>query len=143
MKRIVIFCLLLTVFSGAFAQKSISPDIRLTAVYSQEFLDNLLVENPDQLRYLNWYLDNSYRIIEAGVDKCALMQPLVSFNPLTKTEGDAVSSIDEESFNVYLYSVELQYDKKTYYRIGSTGFAVEFESLKKLAEKYNNYNNEN
>ncbi len=123
MKRIVIFCLLLTLFSGVFAQKSINADTRLTAVYSQEFLDNLLAENPDQLRYLNWYLDNSYRIIQPGIEKCSFMQPLVSLDPLTKTVGTEVSSIDEESFNVFMYSVELQYDKKAYYRIGNTGFA--------------------
>jgi hypothetical protein len=106
-----------------FAQKSINADTRLTAVYSQEFLDNLLAENPDQLRYLNWYLDNSYRIIQPGIEKCSFMQPLVSLDPLTKTVGTEVSSIDEESFNVFMYSVELQYDKKAYYRIGNTGFA--------------------
>jgi hypothetical protein len=141
MKQFLLLLLFVAICYSTLVAQTVDP--RLYSVFSEEYLEDITVNNPNELKYLNWYLDNSYRIIEVGAEKCSSMQPLLSYDPITKTIGEEVSSFDEENFNVYMYNVEIQYAKNTYYRIGNTGFAIEFESLKKLTEKYNNYNNEN
>lgn len=144
MKNIIFLCVFFATTSGfLMSQNDITPDSRLNAVYNQNYLDNLLLDNSNQLKYLNWYLDNSYKIVEVGLEKSEQMPYLVNYDPLTKTTGTSVNHIDEETFNIFLYNCENKYDQKTYYRIGNTGYAVEVESLRKLAEKYNKYNNEN
>lgn len=141
MKHFLLILLFATLFYSTSVAQTV--DSRLYSVFSEEYLEDITVNHPNELKYLNWYLDNSYRIVDLGAEKCSLMIPLISYDPITKTAGLEVSSIDVETFNVFLYSVELQYDRKTYYRIGNTGIAVEFESLKKLSNNFNNYNNEN
>lgn len=144
MKKIFLLCVLLTLASGfLMSQNDITADSRLNDVYSQNELDHLLLENPNQVKYLNWYLDNSYQIVEVGIEKSEQMGYLKSVDPLTKATGAVVNYIDEETFNILLFNCENQYDKKTYYRIGNTGYAVEIESLKNLAINYNKYNYEN
>ncbi len=126
-----------------FSQSNVTPDSRLSAVYSADYLNNLSVNNQKELQYLNWYLDNSYRIVEAGADKCSAMPYLEMIDPATKIITGNAESVDEGNFNILLYSFERQYDKKTYYRIGDTGYAIVFESYKKLAENFNIYQDEN
>jgi len=144
MKRIfLILSLIATVSSTLMGQGAPDADTRLYARYTTEYIDNLKLNNPQQLEYLNWYLDNSYEIVFASLEKCQQMPFLKSFNPETKEVVDNVSEIDEGNFNVLLYDYERKFDKKTYYRIGNTGYAIVFESYKKLSENFNTYQNEN
>jgi hypothetical protein len=144
MKNLISILSFITIFSlQAFSQSVITPDSRLSAAYTSEYLTSLNNTQPQELQYLNWYLDNSYTIVEAGIEKCSQMPALKSFDPNTKTIGENVESIDEGNFNILLYSFERKYDKNSYYRIGDTGYAIVFESHKKLAENFNKYQNEN
>ncbi len=144
MKKIfILLSSLVVMVQFAYSQYIPTPDTRLTAVYSQDYLNDLTAGGPQELVYLNWYLDNSYKVVYAGMEKCELMPYLESFDPTTKTITGNVESIDEGNFNILLYSFERQYSKKTYYRIGNTGYAIEFESHKKLAENFKRYQDEN
>ncbi len=144
MKIVILFLAISTVFAThLFAQQSIVADARLSDVYSQDYLNDLEQNNPQEIEYLNWYLDNSYQIVYAGVEKCEQMPCLKHLNTETKLPGEIVNSINEEDFNILLYSFERGYDKKTHYRIGNTGYAIVFESHLKLAENFNTYKNEN
>lgn len=144
MKFLLLSLAISTVFAThVWSQQDITADSRLSVVYDQNYLNNLRQNNPKDLEYLNWYLDNSYSIVYAGLEKCAQMPYLKHLNLETKSIEDNVISIDPEDFNIFLYSFERQYDKKSHYRIGDTGYAIVFESHKKLAENFNNYQNEN
>jgi len=144
MKIVILLLAISTVFAThSMSQQIINVDSRLSVVYDQDYINDLLQNNPQELEYLNWYLDNSYVIVFAGQDKCAQMPYLKYINPEDKSIGENVMSIDEENFNIFLYSFERQYDKKSHYRIGDTGYAVIFESHLKLAENFNKYQNEN
>ncbi len=126
--------------SAIYAQTA---DTRLRVIYSEEYLTETAQNNPNELKYLNWYLDNSYSIVEIGAEKCASMPFLRSFDPATKSIGENVENLDVENLNILLYSFERQYNKQTCYRIGDTGYAIIFESYKKLAENFNIYQDEN
>jgi len=114
-------------------------DPRLLTVYSESYLEDISENHPNELKYLNWYLDNSFSIIEPGVEKCQYLPCLQLIDPETKQICGNVESIDVQNFNIYFYSFERFYDKKSVYRIGSTGYAIAFDSQKKVAQNYNKY----
>ena len=144
MKIVILFFAISTVFAThVWSQQNIVADSRLSEIYDQDYLNNLEQNNPQNLEYLNWYLDNSYKIVYAGIDKCKQMPYLKHLNIETKLPGENVSSINEENFNILIYSFEREYDKISHYRIGDTGYAIVFESHIKLAENFNKYQNEN
>jgi len=143
MKKITLLFSLLCLFTLIAGAQSIHVDSRLDAVYSEDYIDNLVENNPQKVKYLNWCLDNSYTIVYAGVDKCEQMPYLKHFDPVNKIVGENVENIDETNFNIFMYQFERQFDKKTYYRIGNTGKAIIFESNSKLTKNFNNYSNEN
>lgn len=140
-----IFVILGILFVGVMYSQAqtAAPDARLDAVYSEEYLQDLSANNPEKLEYMNWYLDNSYSIVDAGLEKCQQMEYLKHFDPINKIVGDNVEDIDEVSFNIYKFHFERQYDKKSYYRIGNSGKALVLDSYKSLAKKFNIYADEN
>jgi sporulation-control protein spo0M len=140
MKKLV-FLISFVLISGLYlsAQNKSNIDSRLNTVYSMEYLNDLLETNPQELRFLNWSLDNSFTIMEMGPEKTEHLLPLQYFNPETKAICGTVESFDIENINIYLYSFERKYDKSVTFRIGSTGYAIIFLSEKTLAENFNKY----
>ena len=143
MKKIVTLFVLFVLTTTALLSQTQYVDIRLSAVYSEEYLDNLQIDNPQKIDYLNWLLDNSYTIVDAGLDKCEQMPYLVHFDPVNKILGDNVETVNPEDFNIFMYSFERKYDKIVYYRIGDTGQAIVFESYTQLTANFKNYQDEN
>ena len=138
MRKIILISFVMLCFGFSKAQTSTTPDPRLLDVYSQEYLD----ANQDRIAYLNWFLDNSYKIMYTGIEKAESLEFLYEINPVTKEKTQAVS-INEEEFNPLLYEYENHYDKSAIYRVGNTGYIVIFDSLKTLTKNYNQYKNEN
>lgn len=64
-----LFILFMFSFFGLFAQNKsdTQPDIRLLEVYPAEKLDYLQNNNPVEIVFLNFKLDNSYLIEEASM----------------------------------------------------------------------------
>lgn len=144
MKNILLIFAIISLLSySGFSQSTVTSDIRLSAVYSAEHIADLEINQPQEVEYLNWYLDNSYKIMEVGLEKSSTMEYLKNFDPATKTIGENVEDVDQLNFNIFLYFFERQYDRSTYYRIGNTGYAIRIDSHKKLVENFKNYQNEN
>jgi hypothetical protein len=137
MKKVfLVLSLISALCSVSFAQ---SIDPRLQTVFSEEYLQDIAVNHPNELRYLNWYLDNSFTIIEVLPEKTGGLTPLKYIDSETKAICGTVESFNVENINIYQYSFERKYDCATTYLIGSTGYAIVFDSEKKLAENYNLY----
>ncbi len=143
MKKIVLTFSLIFMTVVILCAQSTHVDSRLDAVYSEDYINNLIENNPQQLKYLNWYLDNSYTIVTVGLEKSEYMPYLKHLDPLNKIVGENVESIDQEDFNIFMYQFDRGYDKKAYYRIGNTGTAIVLESKLKLAKNFNTYSDEN
>lgn len=139
MKKIILFISFIFVITVFVNAQSKYIDSRLYVAYSEEFLNEISINNPNELKFLNWSLDNSFTIIEMGVEKCENLPYLRYMDVETKTIGGDVESIDVENFNIYLYSFERKHDKASTYRIGSEGYAIVFLSEKKVVENYNKY----
>ena len=122
------------------AQNNIEPDKRLNSKYSQEYLTNLIHNNPETLEYLNFCLDHSYYIITDDNHKLGDCQPLVPIDNSTKQIADNyLVSGDITKFNYLDYKFEISYNERSFYRIGNTDNIVVFYSSKEMAEKFNNY----
>ena len=142
MKKIAFIIVILTAFVVSAMSQTQFVDIRLSAVYSQEDLDNLEENNPQKLDFMNWSLDNSYTIVDAGYEKCLQMPYLKHFDPVNKIIGANVENLSEEDLNIYMFLFERQYDKKAHYRIGDTGKAIVFKSHTELSKNFKIYQDE-
>jgi hypothetical protein len=71
-KRLLLFGVLLFTLNS-FAQIS---DPKLSAVYSPEQLNNLKNTMPGSIDYLNYYVNNSYRIVDFPTEKAIEHQML-------------------------------------------------------------------
>lgn len=137
MKKILFLIGFISYVSIAAMAQSVSPDPRLDAVYSEEYLQELVSFYPQDLAYKNWCLDNSYTIVQLPIEKCQKMPYLKHFDPVNKIIGDNVEDVDEGNFNVYKYYFERQYDRSVYYRIGNSGKAIAFDSFLNLTKEFN------
>ncbi|MDY0141340.1 MAG: hypothetical protein RBR97_05550 [Bacteroidales bacterium] len=143
MKKITLLIGLIYCVSVFALAQSITPDPRLEAVYSEEYLQDLANNYPNDLMYKNWYLDNSYTILQVDMEKCEQMPFLKHLDPVNKIVGNNVEHVNEENFNIYMYHIEQQYDRGVSYRIGNSGKALILDSGLNLAKKFNKYIDEN
>lgn len=143
--RYIANCLLLLVVFLSFslniiAQNQIKPDERLFVKYSQDYISGMLKNNPENLDYLNYCLDNSCYFITDESDKFKDCSKLTLFDNQTKSSiQNVVESIDKSNFNILNFDLKLSYNQKTPYRIGNTNEIVVFYSLKEMADRYNKF----
>ena len=135
----VLFVFVLLCFSNKInAQNETKPDERLYVKYSQNYISNLLENNPEMINYLNFTLDNSCYFVSDGSDKFVASQQLKLFDNNLKTLIDIpVNSVNKSEFNVLKYDIQLNYTQRTTYRIGNTNEVVVFYSLKEMADRFN------
>ncbi|MDR2010486.1 MAG: hypothetical protein LBQ22_08385 [Bacteroidales bacterium] len=139
MKNLSIISILLFFSILSFSQ-SIEIDHRLEQFYGEEYLQELSGTKPEDIKYLNWYLDNSYSVNEnINIEKYELLPYLKHFDLSAKTEGEIVEDIDLNNFNILFYSIERYYDKPAAYRIGNSGKIIYFDSVKDITAKYNKF----
>ncbi|MBI4645632.1 MAG: hypothetical protein HY738_03300 [Bacteroidia bacterium] len=139
MKKNILFsaCFMIVSAISCFSQNnaSIEPDKKLSAKYSQEFIDNLMINNPEIIEYLNFFVNNSYYFID-------MPEKQISYNILKKldiktgniTEAP-VSTEDIEKFNIYQYNYQVLPDKRNYYKAGETGKILIVLSEKEISQK--------
>ncbi len=142
-KNIVVFCFLSCLGIVGFSQ-TVQIDPRLDAVYSEDYLDFLAENNSQKLDYMNWCLDNSYKIVEMSPDKYIHLPYLKYYDPINKLVGDEVVDIYEsDQFNIHMFSFVRDKNIHVMYRIGDTGKVIIFESKTKLLKYFKKYQNEN
>ena len=140
--------LALSIFTlSSFTNISDTPDSRLFDVYSTEFLNNLSNNQPGAISFLNFQLDNSYRVMDFAEKANGLDYPNLSsvqYKEKLKTESknsDCLSDFNSNSLNVLKYQFNIQVDKRTYYRVDGTNNFLVFYSSKELRKKFNNQDN--
>lgn len=126
------FSLLVIFSTTAFSQQTI--DNRLLAKYDQAGLQKMQQDNPDQLDFLNYYVEHAGYIVDMPA-KPIQYTDLVRLNDNSK----AISSNELTNFNPYLYNCKNLQDKNSYYKIGNTGKLLIMVAMKNLQTQYNNY----
>lgn len=142
-----VFWLLVTLFWGFFiqsagAQSSLSdtPDARLYEAFGTERVNFLQQNNPDLIRYYNFYLDNAFVLVQhpaekvsGNVNACPL---LVLNNPALKADVPDMKK-GTKSINILKYGHQIANDRSTTYRLDDSGIVIVFLSAQELTAKYN------
>lgn len=145
MKKIILLLSLILMGFGAFSQVS-SFDSRLYARFSEEDLLEIQRNNPVDIEYKNWFVENAFVIKEIENPESSNYPKLKYFDKETKLDGAEVNEYNPETFNVMECSYELLAKSSNVYRLGNTGKIIVFysrEDLIKLFNEYRRAHNEN
>ncbi len=123
--------------SNAQHSKTINIDERLFSRYDADYLNDMQINNPQELDYLNFILDNGYKISDLPGDKLGGIQQLYKLHPITgKAIKQALKNFDYENINIFEYDFEFPKSGIRYYRIGTDYKLITFFSEKKLRKDY-------
>ena len=118
------------------AQKSSNGiDQRLNAKYSVEYLNNLKSQDPAALDYLNYFVENVYRIIDMP-DKQIVCLDLMRVDV---ANNQPITLAEMKNFNFYNYNCTILPDKRMFYKIKNTGKLLIIVSEKDLKDSFSNY----
>ena len=138
MKKIILLSMLVVSGITAFSQ-TLPIDSRLYAKYSEEDLLDMQQNRPQDLEYLNWFVENSYVIKEVADPEVLNYPKLKYMDRETKMEGSEVTDFDAENFNIMEYGFEIAAKSSNVYKIGDTGKLLVFYSSDDLTKLYNEY----
>lgn len=130
--RVIVSIFLLVSTCIAFSQSNtVKINPKLYEKYTAEFLEDLSKENPGQIAYLNFYVENACYIIDMPEKpiKCVLLE---------KKSEDPVTAADLEDFNLYEFNVLTKENERRYYKAGNTGKLIVVRSNKEIRRMFEN-----
>ncbi len=116
---------------NSFDLQSVKPDSRLVDAFDLSFVNRIQKENPALVLYYNFYLDSAYYISVLPADKNEFLSNLKSI--------DVDDNIETSEINILMYKLDLNFEQRSYYRIGNSDRVMIFYSGKELNEKFNDY----
>ena len=133
--------LMVAVLTGVavFSQQLVPIDDRLRAKYSDEDLLEIQRNNPADIEYLNWFLDNAFVVKEIRNPESTDIQKLRYLDKETKMAGAEVSEYNPETFNVMECKITILQNSSNSYKIGNTGKVLVFPSREDLTRLFNEY----
>lgn len=138
MKKIILLLSLILMGIGAFSQAS-QIDSRLYAKYSEEDLLEIQSNNPTDIEYMNWFVENAYVIKEIANPETSAFPKLRYMDKETKMAGSEATYFNAETFNVMEYDFEIAAKSSNAYLIGNTGKVLVFYSSDDLTKLFNEY----
>jgi len=141
MKKILfLFCLVNVI--NTFAQDILEIDDRLLFRFTQSQLDDIAFENPNQIKYLNFYLNNSYYFQDAGIiPDQKLLDYQDIFQYLSLPSGYQLQEpLNKDNFNILMFNVPFFENKSTAYLFGNSNLLIVLRSKKTINEMFNENN---
>ena len=141
MKKILfLFCLVKVLNTSA--QDLLEIDDRLLFRFSQSQLDDIASVNPNQIKYLNFYLNNSYYFRDAGnIPDQKLQDYQDVFQHLSLPSGYQLEEpINKDNFNILMFNVPFFENKSTAYLFGESNLLLVLRSKKVINEMFNENN---
>lgn len=124
------------IFLSLASFTGIKPDPRILDYLGQEKLDITIQNNPELIRYYNFFLENSYLVSEVPQNKLdennfpTLKLPLIN------------GKVDTKKLNVLILDIERKYDERSYFKVKDSKEIFIMLSEKEFIKKYNNYRRE-
>ena len=121
------------------AQDLLEIDDRLLFRFSQSQLDDIASVNPNQIKYLNFYLNNSYYFRDAGIipdQKLQDYQDIFEYLSLP-SEYQLEEPIDKDNFNILMFNVPFFENKSTAYLFGDSNLLLVLRSKRVINEMFN------
>ena len=140
MKKILFLFCLVNVLNTS-AQDLLEIDDHLLFRFSQSQLDDIASVNPNQIKYLNFYLNNSYYFRDAGIipdQKLKDYQDIFEYLSLP-SEYQLEEPINKDNFNILMFNVPFFENKSTAYLFGDSNLLLVLRSKKVINEMFNEY----
>jgi len=138
MKKIILLLTLTFIGFVAFSQAQ-AIDSRLYAKYSEEELLKMQSNNPADIEYMNWFLDNAFVVKKINEPETSTYPKLKYQDKETKMAGSEATEYNAETFNVMEYDFEILAKSSNAYLIGNTGKLLVFHSSAELTKLFNEY----
>ena len=123
------------------AQDLFEIDDRLFFRFTQSQLDDIASVNPNQIRYLNFYVNNSYYIQDAGIIPIQKLQDYQDVFQYLSLPSDYQldEPINEDNFNILMFNLKFFENKSTAYLFGDSNLLLVLRSKKVINEMFNEY----
>ena len=141
MKKILFLFCLVNVLNTS-AQDLLQLDDRLLFRFSQSQLDDIASVNPNQIKYLNFYLNNSYYFRDAGIipdQKVQDYHDIFEYLSLP-SEYQLEEPINKDNFNILMFNVPFFENKSTAYLFGDSSLLLVLRSKKAINQMFNENN---
>ena len=138
MKKILFLFYLVNVLNTS-AQDLPDIDDRLLFRFTKSQLDDIASVNPNQIKYLNFYLNNSYYFQDAGFvpnQKLQDYQDVFQYLSLP-SHYQLEEPINKDNFNILMFNVPFFENKSTAYLFGESNLLLVLRSKKVINEMFN------
>ena len=138
MKKILFLFCLINVLNTS-AQDIPEIDDRLLFRFTQSQLADIASVNPNQIKYLNFYLNNSYYFQDVGFIPDQKLQDYQDvFQHLSlPTDYQLEEPISKDNFNILMFNVPFFENKSTAYLFGDSNLLLVLRSKKVINEIFN------
>jgi hypothetical protein len=136
MKTILTLTLLLTLTYPLKTISQITANSKIIEVYGEKEVSNL---SDNRINYLNYYLDNSYKIREISFEKNEKFTLLSDLLLESKTTNKFILDTDVNNINILKYNIRRDNKLRTAYRLDNTNKVLVFYSNEEFTENFNNY----
>ena len=138
MKKILFLICLFNILNTS-AQDLLEIDDRLFFRFTQSQLDDIALANPTQIRYLNFYVNNSYYFQDATIIPDQKLQDYQDvFQHLSlPSDYELDEPINQENFNIFMFNLNFFENKSTAYLFGDSNLLVVLRSKKVINEMFN------
>ncbi len=120
----------------SFYTISIEPDSRLIDYLGKEKVNFIQKNNPELIRYYNFFLDNVYYLEKLPAEKFTNSNIKTIELPLINGE------VDTQKLNVLKLEIQRKFDSPTYFKLKGRNEVIVFLSEKDFMKKYNKYRKE-
>ena len=138
MKKILfLFCLVKVLNTSA--QDLTNIDDRLLFRFTQSQLDDIASVNPNQIKYLNFYIKNSFYFQEVGnipYQKLQDYQDVFQYLSLPIDYQFEVP-ISKDNFNIFMFNLPFFENKSSAYLFGDSNLLLVLRSKKVINEMFN------
>ena len=138
MKKILFLFCLVNVLNTS-GQNLTEIDDRLLFRFTQSQLDDISSVNPNQIKYLNFYLNNSYYFQNADFIPNQKIQDYEDiFQHLSlPSDYQLEKPINKDNFNILMFNVPFFENKSTAYLFGDSNLLLVLRSKKVINQMFN------
>lgn len=145
--RKFLFVLCNLYFFNIINAQEIKIDNRITEAFPVEYINELRLNNPDQLLFLNYFLDNAWYVDNLPHEKLAGIKSLKSIENSDNLSVSEISQILSDSkrkkeFNILKYKIERNPKGETVYKINDQGLVLIIYNNDVIMQGFNHYRNQ-
>ena len=135
------FIIYLLLFFSLTIKTQIKVDSRIVDVYGEEYVNEVLINTPNKIQHLNYFLNNSYELKKLDLIESKKIPLISKYLRVFKHKEKNNYVPDLKNFNILMYDAPRDKNFKKVYRLDNTDYVIVFYSVEEFFRKMNNYYN--